>query len=286
VAYLGEQPITLAEVYFHLGRRPGFDEDSDAMLSANPLPFSTMQNAIALMALQRQALQSLRKLKLVASKDEVDRWIETHDSLPVQNQSAAEIAERLAEEFRIRREVYFDRVDFRLSWQRYLAKHLTPANLARHFESQKSRFDGTRFKVWMLSIPLPAGQGRQRELAVRKLSSLAESLSGDADVTERQLEELAASDGLELTRESWVRGMGDVDTQIVDALLETEVGQLTSIIHNATGVHVARLLKRDLGDQTLSQVQDEVRLHMLEYLLRYLASQSEQQMPLRAVEGA
>ena len=88
----------------------------------------------------------------------------------------------------------------------------------------------------------------------------------------------------ELGATRWIEGSGSLDPQAIDALLKLQVGDVSQPVHTPSGVHLIRLLDRQTGDLQLEQVKDEVRAHLLVYLLHYLASKSEDQLPLIANE--
>ncbi len=282
VAYLGKQPITLAEVYFHLGRKLPAEGASDGAETLPPPSWTTLQNAVQLLALQRQALQTLRELKLSPEVEEIEQWIESRENANARGKSADQIAEEIGKRFSIPVRVFLDQVEFRLAWKRYLAKHLNDVNVGRHFASQKSRFDGSKFKIWMISIAVPAGRCQARGRAAQQLEKLANEF-GDG-VTRGQAQEALNEQELEISQEQWVRGVGDVATPVVDALLRMEPGQGSEIVHTASGVHLVRLTDREAGHLKLESVAADVRMHMLEFLLNYLASQSSDVLPLRGSE--
>ncbi len=272
LAYLGEQEITRADVDFQLGRSG--DESTKLSLVAE-------QTTIHLIALQRQALQALRKLGLAVNRDQVDQWIESNAATGRDGSSAAEIIRSISEQFGIGELEYREFIAFRLSWQRYLAKHLNDKNLRRHFENQKARFDGTRFRIELVSIAVPAGESAARTQASERLADLRQKLSEQPENWGQVLED-TATPTWQISRERWVPGSGELDPTLIGALLELAPGEMSDVVDTATGVHLLRLLDREPGDLDLSQVVGEVRADMLVYLLKHLASQSRDQLPLRA----
>jgi hypothetical protein len=273
MAYLGQQPITRGEVDFVLGRAPQAD--------LPPLTFAAAQTAIQLVATQRQALQTLREQKLAADRDQVARWIQSRAFLPP-GTTIDEMVREAARTHGIEEATYWELMAFRLSWKRYLARHLTLDNIARHFANQPARFDGTRFRIMRMSVAVPAGMSSRREQAVEQLGTVRSELR-KSDIDPSALRQLASEHGWELSPETWVEGTGSLDPAAVTALLPLKVGEVTEPIHTAGGVHLIRLLDKQPGELQLDEVRDEVRTHLLVYLLDYLASWSAEQLPLKAV---
>lgn len=260
LAFLGEQPITQAHVDFLLGR----PQDAPQVALAE----ATIQQAIQLIAQQRQALQTLRQLDLTADADAVSRTIAGSDS----GQSTSDaVLKEIHERFGISEEFYRDQVAFRLSWKRYLAKHLTPENLAKHFDNQPARFDGTRFEIWRVSRAVPAGASTLRTQAAQELRTFSQQA---AALEDSEVAQLAENANFQFVDAHWIRGFGDGDPAVVSALLELQPGEMTSVFHTATGVHLAKLSRREPGTREFEAARAEVRMHVLVFLLDHLAQQS------------
>jgi hypothetical protein len=280
LADLGEQKITQAEVDFQLGR-----QSPEAQGASAPLPELSevaRQSTVHLIALQRQALQTLRRLGRAASPDEVDAWLQARaDELGKDGLTAEQFTQDFCQRWGLDELVYRDYVAFRLSWQRYLAKHLTQENLAKHFANQRKRFDGSRFQVDMISLPVPAGESSQRTKAAERLMQVYRGSLQDKDTWQRMLEE-SESQGWQTADGRWVRGSGDLDPALITAVLVLEEGQISPPVHTATGVHLLNLLATESGQLVLEDVTGEVRNHMLIFLLQHLAKQSQDQLPLQS----
>ncbi len=273
LAMIGTEAITQAEVDFHLSRPAGSLKLSRAAL----------ENTLLLMAQQRQALQTLRKSGRAADKAELYRWLEEKyppdDKSEGESLTAEQILAFIAKGQGVSPKNAREQIAFRLSWKRYLSVHLNRKNLARHFGNQTKRFDGTEFRIRMISLPAPAGVCTSRDKAVAQLEK---DLAVVAEIDgEQELPKKSLRDGVEVMQSRWVRGMGDLDNRIVDAMLNLEEGSWSPIFHTATGVHALNLLEVEEGDKELSQVEDVVRVHMLSFLLEGLARQSAKELPLK-----
>ena len=287
IAKLGEQSITDRDVDFQLGRVA-----TDSGQPLQELPPAILQSAIYLLAQQRQALQTLRTRKLAMGREDIERWLDENAQPPSgEKTTAAEIIREQASKAGITESNVRDHWAFRLSWQRYLQQQLTEANVAKHFENQPKRFNGTRFKVSVADIAAPAGKSdRRNKLAETLLTEQSRLMSGDLswkDLTaELQKTELlqGQADKIRVREDLWARGTGDLEPTIISALMKMEPGAYSQPIHTPTGVHLVKLIEVEEGTKELSEVRDEVRAHMLLHLLDHLARQSESQLPLKAVE--
>ncbi len=287
VAKLGEQTITDRDVDFHLGRAAV--ENANAL---NDLPPAVMQSAIYLIAQQRQALQTLRSKKLAYGRDEVERWLEENGQPPSgEKRTPAELIREQARQAGITESNLRDHLAFRLSWQGFLKQQLTDANVSKHFDNQPKRFNGTRFKVTIVDVASAAGKSDRREQLARTLTKLrSQMMSGELQWNEvaTALQKTDAMQGkidqIRVRENLWARGTGDLEPSIITALMKMEPVAYSDPIHTPTGVHLVQLLEVEAGAKELTDVRDEVRAHMLLYLLDHLARQSESQLPLKAID--
>lgn len=287
LAKLGQQSITVNEVDFQLGRRQ-VDANGKPLELAQLSP-AALQTTIQLIAQQRQALQTLRAKNQAASREEVNAWLEANAQPPDGNKlKADEIVRVQSKLVGIEESRFRDHVAFRLSWQKYLAQQLTEKNIAKHFENQKRRFDGSRFRISMLAVAAPAGQSEQRQSVAKKLEAASAQLNDQPQAepsrtpkTPEGKDDLLPAEQLQVVKDRWVRGVGDVDPAVVSALLKLKAGQVSPIVHAPTAVYLVKLIEVEDGDRTLEEARDDVRAHMLVFLLEYLANQSQKQLPLQ-----
>ncbi|MCA9130005.1 MAG: peptidyl-prolyl cis-trans isomerase [Planctomycetales bacterium] len=304
LAWVGTRPIRQADIHFMLGRRPAIpkelaltigitDSESSQRADVNssnrsarglgefaPLEQSVTESAIALLAKQWQALNTMKVRHLVLDSKTIDAWILAQRF--ASEEIGADVVshtEHLANQWAITPDVYRDLVTFRLSWQAYLGKHLTNENMEKHFKKQPQRFDGTQFKISMISARVPLGQSAQRDATRAALSELRVQ-SSDTDEVWKQAKTLQNERWM-LTDATWVRGYGDVEDAVVTLLMTVEEDSWSEPVDTLTGVHLLRLEEVRAGSSTLQEVQGQVRSHMLVYLLDYLAAQSSEQLPLR-----
>ena len=286
VAKLGGQVITDRDIDFQLGRVAS--ETSEPLIA---LPPAILQSTIQLVAQQRQALQTMRTRNLAVRRDDVERWIVENGQPPSgETLSADELIREQARRAGISESNVRDHLAFRMSWQRYLQQQLSEKNVAKHFENQTKRFDGTRFQVSVIDIAALAGKSSKREQLSQGLRDLRSRLDADELAWKAVADELLKRELIESKEQAkvreriWCRGTGDLEPTIVSALLKMKLDEISEPIHTATGVHLVALHAIEAGSKGLADVRDEVRAHMLIHLLEHLARQSESQLPLQAVE--
>ncbi len=263
LARIGVQTIDIADVDFFLGRRPKDDLPA--------LPFTTRENALHLFALQRQALETLRAQKLAVTDAEIDDWIVAQSGASEPQRTLENVIQTICQQHGLSREKYRAHVAFRLSWQRYLDNQLTEDNLKKHFARQHARFDGTRFKVDVASVPVPAGNNQPRVAAHEALKKLGARFSDEPPSDEATVIVFTSK---------WVRGSGDLDPSLITPLLSSVPGDFSKPLDTASGVHIIRLIDTEAGKLQLAEVRGQVRAHMLLYLLEYLAQPSQEHLPL------
>lgn len=283
IAFLGSQRITDREVDFQLGR----NREDNAFETA-PLTPAVMHSTLHLIALQRQALQTMRVRKLSVSREDTERWLESNlQPLGEKALEATELLETMAAQSGVEESVLRDHFAFRISWQRYLRQQLTDANIAKHFENQRGRFDGSRFQIAILSLAVPPGESSIRGAATKVLGEVREELNNekpDWDAIGKIVETHWKSPDFTLQKEVSVRGTGDLDPSVVTKLISLKPNDVSEPFQTATGMHLVKLIAIEPGAKKLMEVRDEVRAHMIIHLLEFLAKQSEAQLPLRMAE--
>lgn len=267
VAQIGNQDVTLAEVDLLLGR--------DAQSAA--LPRKTLHLSLAILAKQRRALETMRKLKIAATSDAIDRWIESLATNLPDNLSVDDWLSLQAEALGVTKSAMRESIAFRLSWKTYLAKHLNAETLRRHFDNQPHRFDGTKFAVELISIAVPVGQSAARDSAKKQLTDLLGKLAKASSAVD-ELELFAPE--LSLHRET-ITGTSPVDPVILDFVAKAKPAEWSPAIDSIVGVHLVRVVEQELGDTEFEAVEDQVRANVIVYLLDYLARVSADSLPLR-----
>ncbi len=269
IATIGQQDVTMAEVDLLLGRN----------VQSAELPQQTLDLSLAILAKRRRALETMRKLNLAAAPSAIDRWVE---SQPRQQPGAVSSDEwfsthaKLAgvSEYTLR-----ENLAFRLSWKAYLDRHLSDETIVKHFNNQPHRFDGSKFYIERISIAVPVGESKNREVASKRLTALRQELESVERTSGGEL--LEANDAELIVRQETITGNSPVDPEILDTAVMATPMQWSPLAHSVVGVHLIRVLKVEYGGGKFDEVKEEVRAHVLVFLLDYLARQSEDVLPLR-----
>lgn len=281
LASVGEQLITQADVDLNLGRTASGRND------LQEVPESILMITVDIIAQRRQALESLKRSGKRVSDATIDKWL-VENSPPELKMSAAQALKARAEAAQISTANYREFLAFRLSWQEYLQTALTEKNIEKHFNNQKARFDGTRFEVEHLWLATTPGSSTARSDAHKKLNELRLKVLADQMTMAQAGQSLLEGDVDEKTKElagkevglAWITGNGPLMPRIVDEVLKTAVGKTSEPFDSATAVHIVRVGKVEPGSKTLTDTQDDVRKHMLVYLLEFHASKLAGEMPL------
>ncbi len=131
---------------------------------------------------------------------------------------------------------------------------------------------------------LLAGASRQspaRDKAREQLAEIAKEIEKGTKTMAAAGKELGGQDGEAAARPQWVTGSGPLMPAIIDVVLKTQVGSMSVPFDSAQGVHVVRVLQSESGKRTLEEARDDVRKHMLLYLLDFLAQKSAEELPLK-----
>lgn len=273
LASVGDVLITQADVDLSLGRT------ASGQSELPPIPEPVLMSSVDLIARQRQALESLKRSKKRVSDTAIDKWL-LENSPPELKLTADQALGARAEAAKVSKENYREFLAFRLSWQAYLQNMLSDTNLEKHFANQKPRFDGTRFQVEHVWIAAPPGKSSTRQSAHQRLSQLREQVANGKLSMAEVGKEVASEAGEKAAASLWMTGSGPLMPTVIDHVLKTPAGKVTEPFDSAQAVHMVRVIAIEPGQQTLADAKENVRKHMLLYLLDFLASQSAKEMPL------
>jgi len=273
LASVGDILITQADVDLALGRAGKTSDD------LQPVPLPVMMSTVDIIARQRQALETLKRQGKRISDEQLDQWLV--DNRPPDSQaSAAEALAERAAAAQVTTANYREFLAFRLSWPAYLQAMLSDANIEKHFVNQKSRFDGSRFEIEHVWIPVPPGNSKARTAAQDQLKGLREQITMGSLSFVAAGKQLGGEAGEQAAQPQWLAGNGPLIPRVIDQVLQTPAGSTSAVFDSAQAVHLIRVLQIEPGERTLAQAHDEARKHMLLYLLDYLAKQSQHELPL------
>ena len=273
LASVGDVLITQADVDLSLGRAGATQAD------LTPIPERIVMAAVDIIASQRQALETLKKSNKIASDAAIDQWL-VDNSPPDLKLTADQALTARASAAHVTKANYRAFLTFRLTWQSYLQNTLTDKNLEKHFANQKSRFDGTRFHIEHLWIAAPPGKSDQRTAAHKRIREVRQRILSDQLDFEAAGKELAGDEGQKMAAAQWITGSGPLMPAIVDRVVQTPVDTISEPFDSAQAVHLVRVIAIEPGARLLEEAKEEVRSHMLLYLLDFLAKPAAKEMPL------
>lgn len=273
LASVGDVLITQADVDLSLGRTASGQNDLP------PIPQAVLMSSVDLIARQRQALESLKQNNKRVSDAAIDKWL-LENSPPDLKLTADQALSARAEAAKVSKSNYREFLAFRLSWQAYVQNMLNDKNLGKHFTNQKQRFDGSRFQVEHIWIAAPPGKSSARDAAHKRLSAIRQKvIDGSLSMVDAG-KEVAGETGQKAAAPLWMTGNGPLMPTIIDHVLKTPAGKVTEPFDSAQAVHVVRVLAIEPGQRTLSDAKEDIRKHMLIYMLDFLANQIADDMPL------
>lgn len=282
LAKVGDMPITYADVDLALGR------SGNVQGKLSDVPESIVWATVDIIARQRQAMEALRKSKKRISDSEIEKWLLANSPSDLKLTANQALSAR-AEAARVTKKNYREFLAFRMSWQVYLQNTMKDANLEKHFANQKARFDGTRFQIEHLALAAPPGTSKTRDSARERMKKIADKISGGeldfkSATAELAQEKSTQDDAKKSADPIWLTGGGPLMPTVIDWVMKTPVGKMSEPFDSSQAVHLVRVIAIEQGKGTYDQAKEEVRKHMLLFLLNYLADQSAKSLPLVWVE--
>jgi parvulin-like peptidyl-prolyl isomerase len=163
-------------------------------------------------------------------------------------------------------------LQWKLSWQKYLAKHLTDANLQTYFERHRRDFDGTELKVAHLLIK-PAGRdGEAGAAAVKQAEQLRQSITGGklsfAEAAKQHSAGPSAKDGGDI---GWIQRREPMPEAFSAVAFALKPGEVSPPVTTTFGVHLIQVQEVKAGTKTWQDAADQLKPAVTLYLFRWLA---------------
>ena len=253
LASIDGKPVYLGELNLILADRLGRQNVQRAT--------AEIRQAAAVILLRRHlAMRSLRS-KSDAIGDVIDREFTTVSNvLRRQGSSAAEFAEqRSADERSLKADLAW-----KTAWRWYLKNRMTDANLRKFFLREKVRFDGGRWDVSQIFLPVDAKDSNSIATTTGRMKELADQIrsaetSGQAFAAAAR-EHSEAGSAEEGGRIGWVSNSGDLPPQVIGAVREMNEGDISDPIRSSLGLHLVILHKYEPGTLTFETLTDQAQL--------------------------
>jgi parvulin-like peptidyl-prolyl isomerase len=263
-AKLNGEPILAAELEAQFRLTYGDRKFSPAERS------QLLRAALDLAIDRRLVLASLAKAGQAASKEDVDSELTKLDKeFKSQGSSLVQHSERTGfTPSDIRRSVAW-----KLSWQRYCEKQLTPQNLEKYFDRNRRELDGTQLHIAQILFKLDADAGEHVIAAAKqRAADLRQQISSGkltfAAAAREHSEAPSRESGGDI---GWIERHRPMPEGFSQAAFALKKGEVSEPIVNAFGVSLITVLDEKPGTGTWREAESELRPAVTLYLFRWLA---------------
>ena len=216
------------------------------------------------------ALEYLHHSKIAASNDDIQlAIIRLEKRLKLKQQS---LADYLREQ-NISRAELRHRMDWQISWNRYLNKYLSDTNLQKYFTDYKSQFDGTTSEISQILLAShPADPAKQKitfdhaNQIIRDVRSNTISFSTAAK--KYSISPTGQTGGLVGS----IKYQGSMPLQFSDIAFALEVGEVSVPFESEFGIHILRCNSIKVGTRTWQQARPQLREALVESFFRFLVN--------------
>ncbi len=170
-----------------------------------------------------------------------------------------------------------------LVWDKYLAKYVTDARVAAHFEAHRREFDAAELAVsHILLRTLPGADRAGWDELLKQAAAIRRSiLAGKNSFAEAAQKHSAGPSGKEGGRLGFIPRRGVMDEAFSRAAFALEVGQISEPVVTPFGVHLIRCDAIRPGTKQLADVRKELENALARELLDKIARREERRTPVR-----
>jgi parvulin-like peptidyl-prolyl isomerase len=273
-ATVGEEPIDASEVARLLKAAT-----RDRKVSPAALPVLQAQ-ALAEMVDRRLVLAYARRTGEYPKAEEIDAAAAVLKSrLAAEGRTLDDhLRERSLSEPDLRRELAWG-----LVWDKYLAKYVTEARMAAHFEARRRQFDGTELAISHILLRPPSGTDRTKwdDLLKQAAATRRSILAGEISFADAAKKHSAGPSGKEGGKLGFIPRHGVMDEAFSRAAFTLDVGQVSEPVVTPFGVHLIRCDAIRPGTKQLADVRKELEDALARELLDKIARLEERRTPVR-----
>jgi parvulin-like peptidyl-prolyl isomerase len=153
-------------------------------------------------------------------------------------------------------------LQWKLSWQKYLAKYVTEENLKKYFDRNRPEFDGTQLRVAHVLFKSPGEQAAE----VR-----SQIVAGKLTFADAARQHSIAPTGKAGGDIGWIERRQPMPEEFSKAAFALKPGEVSQPVTTTAGVHLIQVLETKSGQRTWQEAQDELRPAVALYLFRFLA---------------
>ena len=264
VAHLGGQPVSKPEVELEFRRAYGPRQFTDEQRAA------AWKAAVEQVINRRLVLAYLERTGQAASSQDVDlaqaqfdkdlkaQMLTLDDHLKAVGLPLEELRRALA---------------WKLSWNKYLERHLTDENLQKYFDRHRREFDGTQLRVSHLLLKLPADAD---EAAVAAAKEKAATFKQEIAAGKLSFAEVAQAHSQSPTGKAggdigWIERHQPMPEVFSSAAFALEQGQVSEPVVSSFGVHLITVTDAKPGQKTWQDARADLRPAVTLYLFRWIA---------------
>jgi parvulin-like peptidyl-prolyl isomerase len=216
------------------------------------------------------ALEYLHHSKIAASNDDIQlAIIRLEKRLKLKQQS---LDDYLREQGISRGELNH-RIDWQISWNRYLNKYMSDANLQKYFTDYKSQFDGTTSEISQILLAShPADPTKQKAT-----QDLAKQITQDVRSNTISFSDAAKKYSISPTGKTGglvgsIKYRGSMPLQFSNVAFALEVGEVSIPFESEFGVHILRCNSIKVGTRTWQQARPQLRAALVESFFNFLVN--------------
>lgn len=164
---------------------------------------------------------------------------------------------------------------WKLSWQKYVEKHLTDENLQKYFDRYRAEYDGTELHVAQILFKLPAAADAAALAAAKdKAAKLkAEIAAGKLTFAAAAKQHSQAPSGSLGGDIGWIERRRPMPEDYSKVAFALKPGEISDPLVSPFGVHLITVLEAKAGAKTWRDVAGDLRPAVTRYLFRWLADQ-------------
>jgi parvulin-like peptidyl-prolyl isomerase len=216
------------------------------------------------------ALEYLHHSKIAASNDDIQlAIIRLEKRLQLKQQS---LNDYLREQDISRAELRH-RIDWQISWNRYLNKYLSDTNLRKYFTDYKSQFDGTTSEISQILLAShPADRSQQKatfDQAKQIIQDVrSDTISFSAAAKKYSISPTGKTGGLVGS----IKYQGSMPLQFSKIAFALAVGEVSAPFESEFGVHILRCNSIKVGTRTWQQARPQLREALVQSFFSFLVN--------------
>ncbi len=277
-AKLNGEPILAAEIEAELRLAYGDRKFSAAERS------QLFRAALDLAIDRRLVLANLTKTGQAVGKDDIDSELAKLDKeFKAQGSSLAQHCEQMGlVPSDIRRSVAW-----KLSWQRYCEKQLTPQNLEKYFERNRREFDGSQLHVAQILFKVATDADEQALAAAKtRATEVRQEIAGSKSTFTAAAKQHSDAPSRENGGDiGWIERHRPMPESFSQTAFALKKGEISEPIVNSFGVSLVTVLDEKPGTRTWRVAESELRPAVTLYLFRWIADKERATAKIEYTEG-